>query len=728
MATTTKRHRTPTVLQMEAVECGAASLAMILGGMGLFRPLAELRYECGVSRDGSKAANVLKAARRYGVESKGYKKELGELRAMPLPFIAFWNFNHFLVVEGWGRGIVYLNDPASGPRTVTDEEFDSGYTGVVLTFVPGPDFKQGGRKPNVLPNLLARLNTSVPAVTYCFLAALFMVLPSLAGPIFTQVFVDSVLVQGLDDWLRPLLAGMVIASVLTAGLSLLRSAILNKLHTKLSVSFTGGFLWHALRLPVGFYAQRFAGEIAGRVPVNEEVSHAISGPIAGAFVNVVMVVLYAAVMISFDPVLTLIGVSFAAFNFVVVKGVNRWREDAYTRLGIDYGKAGGTTIAGLQSIETLKASGLESDFFSRWAGYYAKAMNTQAEMGARDALISAVPTLLQGLAALGVLVVGGLRVMDGHLSIGMLVAFQSLMHSFMEPMGSLVELGSTLTKLTASMTRLDDVLGNAIDPQTVPSAGAMPGEHDPVRLSGQVEIKNVSFGYSRLEPPLIEGFSLTLTPGQRVAFVGGSGSGKSTVAKLVTGLYDPWEGEILFDGRKRTEWARAVLTNSIAMVDQDLFLISGTVRENLTLWDETITDRDLTEACTDADILDVVAAMPGGLDALLLEGAVNLSGGQRQRLEIARALARDPAILVLDEATSALDTQSEKVVDRNLRKRGCTCIIVAHRLSTVRDCDEIIVFERGKVVQRGTHDALKSQPGHYASLIEAEHRRAEAKV
>lgn len=725
------RAKTPTLLQMEAVECGAAALGIILGYYGRILPLPELRQACGVSRDGSKATNILKAARIYGLESKGYKLELDQLPALPPPYIVFWDFNHFLVVEGIRSHKVFLNDPASGPRTVTPEDFDQSYTGVVLTFKPGPEFEPGGQKPSVVRALWERLRPSVGALAYCVLAGFLLTLVGMAVPVFSQIFVDEVLVQQRHQWLRPLIIGMGMAAILQGLLTLLQLRYLRRLKVKLSVGMSSRFLWHILRLPVGFYAQRFAGEISNRTSLNDDVADVLSGQLATTVIDLVMVVFYALLMVQYDWVLTLFGVGFAAINIATLRWVSRQRVDTNQRLIQEYGKAAGVSIAALEGIETLKASGVESDFFARWVGYYTKAINSQQELGLANQTFSVLPALLSALLSMLLLIVGGLRVMDGHLSIGMLVAFQGLMQGFTGPVNNLVTFGSTLQELEGNLIRLDDVLQNPTDTQasapwqTAPIQGTeiqYPSARaaDPVptaKLSGYVELKQLTYGYSPLDVPLIADLSLSIQPGQRVAFVGGSGSGKSTVAKLVSGLYQPWSGEILFDGQPRAATPRKILTNSVAMVEQDISLFEGTVRDNLTLWDATVSTQDLVRACQDAAIHDVVMAMAGGYDANLAEGGVNLSGGQRQRLEIARALVHNPSILIMDEATSALDAESERIIDQNLRRRGCTCLIVAHRLSTIRDCDEIIVLERGKVVQRGTHQSLWQEDGVYARLL-----------
>jgi ATP-binding cassette, subfamily C, bacterial len=714
----TKRVKTPTVLQMEAVECGAAALGSILAYHGRIVPLTDLRRDCGVSRDGSKASNMVKAAKMYGMEAKGFKKELAQLAELKPPYIVFWHFNHFIVVDGLKADRAYINDPGSGPRQITAEEFDEGYTGVVLTFEPGADFKKKGSKPSMTAALWKRLKGSSGALTYCMVTGLFLTLIGLVIPVFSQVFVDEILVQGRRAWLFPLLWSMGLAAVLQAAITLLRLRYLRKLKVKLNVGMSSRFLWHILRLPMSFYAQRYAGEISNRAHLNDFVADILSGKLATTAIDTVMVVFYAAIMLQYDWVLTLMIVGFAIINVIILQKISRQRIDANQRLMLEQGKAVGVSIAALQSIETLKASALESDFFSRWSGYYTKALNSQQTLESTNQIFSVLPILLSALSSAGLLVVGGLRVMDGHLSIGMLIAFQGLMLGFQQPVNNLVSFATTLQELEGDLTRLDDVLNNPIDSLNSSKDQAL--SYPSAKLQGQVEICQLTFGYSRLAPPLITDFNLSIKPGQRVALVGSSGSGKSTVAKLVSGLYQPWSGEILFDGQLRSTIPHNILTNSISMVEQEIALFGGTIRDNLTLWDTTIPQKQLKSACSDAAIDDTILALAGGYDSQLSEGGVNLSGGQRQRLEIARALVNNPAILVMDEATSALDAETEQIIDGHLRRRGCTCIIVAHRLSTIRDCDEIIVFDRGKVVQRGTHQDLWSVPGAYAKLISTE--------
>ncbi|MEO5373897.1 MAG: NHLP family bacteriocin export ABC transporter peptidase/permease/ATPase subunit [Alphaproteobacteria bacterium] len=744
-----KRVRTPTVLQMEAVECGAASLGMVLGYFGRYVPLEELRYACGVSRDGTKASNIVKAARRYDLKAKGFTMEPAGLRKLPLPLIVFWNFNHFVVVEGFTRDTVLLNDPAAGPRIVDSREFDESFTGVALAFEPGPEFRKGGRRPSVMNGLMERLLGSRMAFVFVVMASLGLVVPGLLVPAFSRVFVDYYMIQKLDDWLIPLLLGMVGAAFLRGGLSWMQQHFLLRLQTKLSLIASSRFFWHVLRLPIGFFAQRYGGEIGSRVAINDRISQLLAGDLGLSIMNLVTMVVYALIMIQYDVVLTALGIAFASFNLIAFALLARKLGDANQKLLLDKGKLTGIAMQGMQMMDSYKASGTEHLLFTRWAGYHAKVVNAEQALSRYRTILGVVPVILAMVSTAAILVIGGTRVMEGTITVGVLFAFQALMASFSGPVASLVNLGGQLQEAQGYIGRLDDILAHETDPEfhrhvapdkdprpalappeanaeTAPNAGPQtpplpepPPPPEPVKLTGRVEIRDLTFGFIPTDPPMISDFDLDVQPGTRIALVGGSGSGKSTIGRLIAGLYQPWSGDILFDGLPARAYPRDVVRTSIAMVDQDIALFEATVRDNISLWDDTMPEERVTQAARDAGVHEEISERPEAYEYKVSEGGRNFSGGQRQRIEIARALAGNPSILVLDEATSALDAMVEKTVVDNIRRRGCTCFIIAHRLSTIRDCDEIIVLDHGKIVQRGTHQQLVEAGGVYKQLIES---------
>ncbi|MEI6456424.1 MAG: NHLP family bacteriocin export ABC transporter peptidase/permease/ATPase subunit [bacterium] len=701
---------------MEALECGAASLGIILSYFGKFVPLEKLRVDCGVSRNGSSASNLSKAARNYGLEVKAYKKEPEQLKELPLPLIVFWNFYHFLVVEGFGKNKVYLNDPASGPRTVDYKTFDESFTGIVLTFKPGPAFQPGGEKPKFYPILLKWLKGYRSPLLFLFLVGIAIIIPGLAIPIFSKIFVDQILIRQSESWIVPLLIGIALTTVLRAVLTWIQQHSLIRFEMSLSLKNSSRFLWHVLHLPMTFHTQRPAGDISMRVNINDQVAMLVSGQLGNTFLNLFVIVFYAALMFYYSVPLAIVAISISLLNLLALRYISRKRVDSNQKLLQDNGRLFGLSSSGLQMIESIKSNASESDFFSRWAGYQTRLLNIQQRLGTLTQTLQVVPVFLTTLSTLIILLLGSHYIIGGIMTVGSFVAFQSLMASFNQPIVSLVNLGSALQDVQGGMKRIEDVYNYPVPVPGEKDAAAAAADKT-VKLQGYVELKNITFGYSLLEKPLITGFSISLSPGSRVAIVGRTGCGKSTIANLVSGLYDPWQGEILFDGRKRDEICKAALNNSIAMVDQNLFLFEGTVKENITFWDQTIADKDVIQAAKEAGIHEDIAARTGAYESMVSESGKNFSGGQRQRLEIARALASKPSVLILDEATSALDSKTEHLIDTNIRKKGCTCLIIAHRLSTIRDCDEIIVMDQGRIVQRGTHQELLAQEGLYNQLI-----------
>ena len=716
------RVKVPTVLQMEATECGAAALAMILAHYGLWIPLEKLRAECGVNRDGSKASCVIRAARNRKCEADGYRWTLDDLLKLVsediYPLIIHWEFNHFVVLEGIKNGRAYLNDPAMGRRTVPLEEFRTSYTGVALYIRPGKDFKKEGHRYNVFKDMTKKLLEDRWAALFIFLLEFCAIIPGLASPVMNQIFLDDILTRKHPDWMTSLCLAMTFSFIISGIMTWLRAVVLTQWQRKLTLADSSSYFWHLLKLPMQFFHQRYAAEVAGRVGFNESIAKVLSGPAATAVLDLFVAVFYLLLLLQYNVTLTLIGIFFSSVEIVLFFAMRRHLTDLNMRIQQDAGKAYGVAMNGLRMIETIKANGDESDFFSKWAGYQTKVLTASQETTLWAMSVKLLPTLLSGINGALIMTIGGFSIMEGAMTAGMFMAFRHLMGSFEAPVNALVGLGSTLQSTEMQMQRLNDVRRYEVDSLNFPSEEeeakkSFPGE----RLSGEMSLEEVSFGYSPLEAPLLEHFNLHAAPGSWVAVVGASGSGKSTLAKIVTGLYEEWQGILSFDGVPRRQVPRQVIQSSLASVDQDIFLITGTVAENIALFDNTVRRSDIIAAAKDACIHEDIMKLDGGYEAQVSEGGMNFSGGQRQRLEIARALAVNPSILVLDEATSALDPITEKQVLENIRHRGCTCLIVAHRLSTIRDCDEIIVLSKGKIVERGTHREMIGHDGPYLQLI-----------
>ncbi|MCK7625115.1 NHLP family bacteriocin export ABC transporter peptidase/permease/ATPase subunit [Streptomyces sp. RS10V-4] len=713
-----KAVRTPTVLQMEAVECGAASLAMVLAHHGRHVPLEELRIACGVSRDGSRASNLLKAARSYGLAAKGMQMEPAALAEVQAPAILFWEFNHYVVYDGMGRRLgrrgVHLNDPDKGRRFVPMEDFDTSFTGVVLVFEPTEAFSRGGRRPSVLAALPARLRGTTGTLLAALLASLLLVGVGAALPALSRTYIDMFLIGNQTSLLGPLFAAMTAMVALTAVLTGLQQANLLRGRIISSTLSSARFLRHLLRLPVTFFAQRSPADLVQRLQSNDAVAETLARDLAAAAVDGVVVVLYAVLLWTYDPQLTVIGVLIALLNVVAMRIVVRLRATHTQKLRADTARLTNTSYTGLTLIETMKATGGENGYFRRWAGQHATTLEEQQRLGIPTAWLAVVAPTLATLNSALILWIGGLRAVEGHLSIGLLVAFQALVTRFTAPITRLNGVAGRIQDFAADVARLKDVESFPADTHySRPDADA--GTR---RLKGHVTLDHVTFGYSPLDKPLLTGFSLAVGPGRQVALVGGSGSGKSTVSRLLSGLYTPWEGTIRIDGRPLADIPRSVLAASVSFVDQDIFLFEGTVRDNVALWDPSIPDDAVIAALQDAALYDdVIARRPDGIHSRVEQDGRNFSGGQRQRLEIARALVRRPSILVLDEVTSALDAETEAAIMDNLRRRGCACVIIAHRLSTVRDSDEIVVLDHGTVVERGRHADLVAAGGAYAELV-----------
>ena len=712
-----KRIKTPTVIQMEMVECGAAALSIILSYYKKFIPLEELRTICGVTRDGSNAKQIIIGAKKLGMHAEGFSKKLNEVYKASLPCILFWKFNHFVVLEGFSKNTFYLNDPATGPRTVSLEEFNESFTGILIELYPTKDFEKGGIKPTLLHSLKRRLKGVFLPSCYTTLATLGLVFPGLAIPVFTQIFFNKILSSDVSHNLFFFLLFLTI--ILIGSLTLLQRFVLNLLNAKLSILWSSKFFRHILRLPIQFYSQRYPGEIANRLQVNDNVTQVLTGQLTIAAINLIFIFFYLFEMIQMNWKITYITLIATTINILTFILINRSRSDAYARLQQDIGKSIGITAGALRNMETIKSIGTENDFFSRWSGYFTNTSLAQQEINIKDILLTSLPPFMQMITIAAFLTIGGWEVMHGFLSIGMLLALQVLIINFLTPITQFINLGQVLQQVKGDLNRIDDVLDNKEDEIFAKEEGTAPYTKK-TRLDGIVELKNLSFGFDPNAPPFIDKFNLTINPGKSIALVGPSGCGKTTLAKLILRLYFPWEGEILFDNLPPKEIDRRLLIRSLSSADQNFFIFEGSFKDNITLWDTTLFEKDIIKAAKDAQIHKEIISTPNGYSSIILEGGKNLSGGQRQRIEIARALVRNPSILILDEATSSLDSETEQAIMQNIYHRGCSSIVVAHRLSTIRNCDEIIVLDKGKIQQKGSHKELKQIPGIYQELVKAQ--------
>lgn len=712
--------RTPTVIQMEAVECGAASLSILLAHYGRFVPLEELRVACGISRDGSTAKNVMDAARQYGLAGKGRRMELPPLLAIDHPVIVFWAFQHFMVVNGFerrgGQTMVLLNDPASGPRRMPLTEFDQGFTGIVLDLVPGDDFITGGAPPKVVSMLRERTSKTGRGLALALLASIVLVIPGIVSPISTQYFIDSA--YGKPGWLSvlPLIGGLAVCAAGVLILTSVQTHYLRLVEARTALVSSGRFLYRLLRLPIGFYLQRRAGELGRRLSSNRQVAQTVTRDLVVTCVNLLLIVVYGAALLFQDLLLGSLAIAVALINLAVLRAVMRRRIDNATALEAEEGRLAVATLHTISAIETVKSSGTEHASFARWSGSLAKAMTEGQKLGMPTALITVVPPMLATVNSGLVMLVGGLRVTDGAITVGVLFAFQALLATFTRPLTQLTNQAGALQEMQAQLHRLRDAERYELDP----AFALEPDDTDGHVLSGSLEFAKVDFTFGPLLAPLVVGLDLSLEPGMRVALVGASGSGKSTIAKLAAGLLEPSDGLILFDGLPRHRWSRQSMARSVSYVDQTTTLFEGTVRENICFWDSEVRDESVLRALRDAEVFDVISRRAGGINAAVAEGGTNFSGGQRQRLELARALVSDPTLVVLDEATSALDTATERRVMDNLRRRGCALMIIAHRLSTVRDADVIMIVENGRVVEQGRHEDLMLLGGAYHQLVQSE--------
>ena len=709
--------KVPVVMQMEALECGAASLTMILAYYGKWIPLEQVRADCGVSRDGSNAKNVLKAARSYGLTAKGYRYEPDELKKNgKFPCIIHWNFNHFVVLDGFKGNKAVLNDPAKGTYSVPMETFDNSFTGICLMFEPSETFEPGGKPKSMLAFAKEKMRGAGVAVAFTIITTVITSLIGIINPAFSRIFIDRLLTGQNPDWFMPFIGALTALSAVQIIISFIEAIFEARISAKIDAVGSTTFMWKVLRMPMEFFSQRMAGDIQQRKGSNASVAETLVDTFAPLVIEACMMVFYLVVMIRYSLLLTLVGIASILINMFMSRIISKKRVNI-TRVSMrDSGKLAGATVAGIEMIETIKASGAENGFFEKWAGYQASVNTQKVKFAKLNQYLGMIPSLVSTLTNTAVLIIGVYLTMEGSFTVGMVMAFQGFLGSFMAPAQQLISAGQTLQEMRAEMERIEDVMKYPTDVLCEQAADeGEDAEYD--KLSGNVEMRNVTFGYSRLGEPLIRDFNLTLRPGSRVAFVGTSGCGKSTLSKLISGLYQPWSGEILFDGKPMTKIDRSVFTGSLAVVDQDIILFEDTIANNIKMWDSSIEDFEMIMAARDAQLHEDIMQRDGGYNYKITEGGKDFSGGQRQRIEIARVLAQDPTIIILDEATSALDAKTEYEVVKSIKDRGITCIVVAHRLSTIRDCDEIIVMDHGNVVERGTHEELYAQDGFYTKLV-----------
>lgn len=706
--------KVPVVMQMEALECGAASLAMICAYYNKWIPLEQIRVDCGVSRDGANAKNLLVAARSYGFTAKGYRYEPDDLKKNgKFPCIIHWNFNHFVVLDGFKGKKAVINDPAKGNYTVSMETFDKSFTGICLMFEPNENFVPSGKRKSVLSFAVKRLSGAKVAVVFVVFTTLISALIGVITPAFSRIFMDRLLTHESPDWFYPFLIALSAMSALQLVISALETYYSNRINGKLATVGSSTFLWKVLHLPMEFFSQRLAGDIQGRQGSNAGIANSVVNTFAPLALNAIMMVFYLVVMIRYSWILTLVGLSSLVINAWMSSIISKKRVNI-TRVSMrDAGKLAGATVAGVEMIETIKASGAENGFFERWAGYQASVNAQKVKYAKINQYLGMIPSVVSTITGIVVLTLGVWFAMEGTFTVGMIMAFQGVLSSFSAPATTFISAGQTIQEMRTQMERVEDVMEYREDDCYKTEVK----EESFAKLSGNIELKNITFGYSRLSEPVIKNFSLNIKPGQRVALVGTSGCGKSTISKLVSGLYQPWSGEILYDGKHLSEIDRDVFTGSLAVVDQEITLFEGTIAENIKMWDTSIEDFEMILAARDAQLHEEIMRRDGGFNYRIAEGGKDFSGGQRQRLEIARVLAQDPSIIILDEATSALDAKTEYDLVKAVKDRGITCIVVAHRLSTIRDCDEIIVLDHGVAVERGTHEELYAKGGKYTQLV-----------
>jgi len=711
-----KRKKTPTMLQMEATECGATSLSIILAYYNKYITSEEARIACGVSRDGTKAINIIRAARNYGMEAHGANLDITDLNKVNVPFIVYWQFNHFLVVEGYNESKVYLNDPATGPRSISWQDFESGYTGVVLEITPGDQFKAEGLPESTTLSLLIRqLGKNFSPVFFIILLTTALIIPKVSLPIFSKAFVDYLLIDNQRNLIPVILWGIGLSTVAMGLFSWFQAKLLYRLKMKLNIVNTVNFLWHLFHIPIRYYQQRSTGDIVQRNELSEKIAAFLAHDIPANLVGVLEIVCFALVIFLLSWQLGMVLIIVVFLNLIALQLGKRTLTDIGRQYAQEQGKLEGIETNGIQIIETLKVSGLEHYFFNRWIAHYTKVLNTEQKMVWISTYLGLVPTFLSFMTNLIMICFGAWLVMKGSITIGTIVAIQALTTSFMTPVNQLISFISKFSQLKGDIFRLNDVINTKIDPRylkkEITEKNILSTEAENI-----LTINNLSFSYSPLDPPTIDNLSLKVKPCQRIAIVGASGSGKSSLAKLICGLNLLDKGDILLNNFSITTITPSALAKMIAYVDQNVLFFPGNLRENLTLWDKNINDEHIYSLLKKVNLYEEVITR-GGLSTRIVESGSNFSGGQCQRLEIVRALLRKPKLLILDEATSAMDAALEAKVYANLHDLDCTVVVIAHRLSAIKESDVIYVLNEGRIVEQGSHAELIGQAGYYNELV-----------